>query len=105
MNKKATVAPVPVSDTPETDKFYSTWNPRRTHKPEAMTPLKLAQKLERERDRLLLKLQSIEFYAATGTLQASFDEIKKIAREAQLPPTPLSMVVTGSPDNNQTFGP
>jgi hypothetical protein len=50
-----------------------------------------ARKLERELNeandrikRLEEALYKIEFYAATGILQDSFDEIKRIAKEAKL---------------------
>lgn len=46
-----------------------------------------AQRLEEQQDRIKRleeALYKIEFYAATGILQDSFDEIKRIAKEAKL---------------------
>jgi hypothetical protein len=53
--------------------------------------IEFARQLERELNeandrikRLEEALYKIEFYAATGILQDSFDEIKRIAKEAKL---------------------
>ena len=46
-----------------------------------------AQRLEEQKQRIKRleeALYKIEFYAATGILQDSFDEIKRIAKEAKL---------------------
>ncbi len=46
-----------------------------------------AQRLEEQNQRIKRleeALYKIEFYAATGILQDSFDEIKRIAKEAKL---------------------
>ncbi len=46
-----------------------------------------AQRLEEQNQRIKRMeeaLYKIEFYAATGILQDSFDEIKRIAKEAKL---------------------
>ncbi len=43
--------------------------------------------IKRERDKHITALNQIEFYAATGILQDSFDRIKEIAKAANNPPT------------------
>lgn len=66
--------------TPETDIIAADDNP--LFRPWRRRICAHARKLERQRDELLEALDKVAFYGATGCLQDSLDEAKRIARAA-----------------------
>lgn len=74
------------------------WNPRPSgevfsSEEAADVAVRLCFKIAKETDRLRDALEKIQFFAATGILQASFDEIKRIAHDA------LSNAKVADPDS------